>query len=161
MSELEGSDSASLRTKANPYGHDELPPLKIQRLNNEAAAAAKQMLWLVATMSGKGNVGFMLEQPSACEELRLRDPAKISLWDTEMWKAFRALTGMGQASFYMGAIGHRGRRPTTIATNYPRLCQVDGLYDFVEGALPTTLMDIKEMKTWSVKFQGDCGPGGL
>ena len=154
MSELEGSDSALLRTKAHPYGHEELPPLKIQRLNNETAAAAKQMmLWLVATMSGKGNVGFMLEQPSACEELRLRDPATISLWDTEMWKAFRALTGMGQASFYMGAIGHRGRRPSTIATNYARLCQVDGLYDFVEGALPTTLMDIKEMKTWSVKFK--------
>ncbi|OLP75093.1 hypothetical protein AK812_SmicGene45172 [Symbiodinium microadriaticum] len=154
MSEQMGQDVASMRTKAHPYGHDGLPPLKQQLLNNETAAVAKcMMLWLVATMSGKGNVGFLLEQYSPGDELRSDDSGSISLWSTQLWKSFKALTGMSQVSFYMGAIGHRGKRPTGMATNYPRLCQIEGMCDFVDGALPTTLMDVKEMKTWSVKFQ--------
>ena len=49
-----GPDSYPMKTRAYPCGHDGLPPLKLQRLNNETATATKQIVpWMVAMMSGK------------------------------------------------------------------------------------------------------------
>ncbi|CAE7214179.1 RE1 [Symbiodinium sp. CCMP2456] len=149
-----GPQSYPTRTTAFPYGHDALPPLKQQRLDCETAAAVKQMLlWMVATLSGKGNVGFLLEQPSDKERLRQDDPSMASLWKTELWKSFKSVSGMSLSSFYMGAMGHKGKRPTTVATNYARLCQLDGLYDFADNCVPRSLVDDKEMNTWSRGFK--------
>eukprot|EP00439_Symbiodinium_sp_Y106_P015157 s5414_g2.t1 len=149
-----GPESYPIRTKAYPFGHDGLPPMKLQRVHNETAAAVKQMLvWMVATASNKGNVGFLLEQPATKEHLRRDDPECASLWGTELWKSFRSVSGMGSASFYMGAMGHRAKRPTTIATNYPTLCNLDNMYDFADSCVPRSLVDDKEMNTWSTGFK--------
>ena len=111
-----GPESYPIRTKAFPFGHDELPPMKLQQLHNETAAVVKQLiLWMVSTASGKGNVGFLLEQPAEKERHRRDDPVCASLWSTEMWKSFKSVSGMEMASIYMGAIGHKATRPTTIA----------------------------------------------
>ncbi|CAE7274583.1 GIP [Symbiodinium sp. CCMP2456] len=149
-----GPGSYPTRTTAFLYEHEGLPPLKQQRMNSETAAAVKQMmLWMVATVSRKGPVGFMMEQPADKEQLRQDDPSMASIWKTELWKSFKSVSGMGLASFYMGAMGHKGKRPTTIATNYARLRQLDGLYDFADGCVPRSLVDDKEMNTWSHGFK--------
>ncbi|OLP85824.1 hypothetical protein AK812_SmicGene33144 [Symbiodinium microadriaticum] len=154
MTPERGPDSLPWRTKAYPYGHDGLPPLKQQQLNNETAATVKQMMiWMVATLSGKGNVGFLMEQPAFNEDLDDPDPGTASLWSTEMWRSFSSIMGIGKVSLYMGAMGHKGKRPTTVATNYARLRQLDGLYRHTDGALPRSLMDNKEMHEWSMGFQ--------
>ncbi|CAE7551950.1 RE1 [Symbiodinium sp. KB8] len=148
------SETRPARTKLHPYGHDELPPLQLQRVNYETSEAAKQMLlWLLAMMSQRGNVGFMMEQPVARDDLCSNVQTGITLWDTELWKSFRSLSGMRMVSFSMGALGHKGKRPTTMATNYARLGQMEGLYDQVDGALPGSLLDNKEEDAWSEGFK--------
>ena len=58
---LRGPKSYPRRTTAEPYGRDGLPPLQQQRLNEETSYVAKQlMLWMVAMVSGNGNVGFLM-----------------------------------------------------------------------------------------------------
>ena len=149
-----GPESYPTRTTAFPFGHDELPPMKLKGIHNETAAMVKQMiLWMVATVAGKGNVGFLMEQPSPKEYLRKDDPTCASIWNTELWKSFKSISGIGKVSFYMGALGHKAKRPTTIATNYARLCQLDDLYDFSENCVPRSLVEDKEMNTWSQGFK--------
>ena len=43
-----------------------------------------------------------------------------------MWKSFRSLSGMSKATFNQRAVGHQAIRPTTIATNYPEVIELDG-----------------------------------
>ena len=81
------------------------------------------------------------------------DDLHVSFWNTKLWKSFRSISTMKKAMFQMGALGHRARRPTTIATSYPRLHQFDGVHEPVDGCLPPTLMDSREMRSWSEDFK--------
>ena len=91
-------------------------------------------------------MGFLLDLPSD-------DPHRASVWSTELWKSFRSIAGVGTTSFYMGAYGHRAKRPTTMATTYPALLQMDNNYDFHDGCVPPSLLSYQEMRKWPTLFK--------
>ncbi|CAE7446981.1 RE1 [Symbiodinium sp. CCMP2592] len=149
-----GEESYPKRSKDHPYGLPQLPEHQQQQLDLETAAIVKPMLlWILATMSNRGVVGFLLTTPADEERHRECDPQHATFWHTEAWKSFKSIAGMSKASFYMGAYGHRAKCPTTIATNYPSLAQLEGVYDFNDGCVPPSLLDKKEMRSWSFGFK--------
>ena len=149
-----GPQSCPMRTKMEPYGRKDLNPLQLQQAHRETACVAKQMLvWLIATMAGKGNVGFLMELHSDPEWHHEGESSYSTLWKTELWKAFKSISGMSKSSFYMGGVGHRALRPTTVATTYPSIIQLDGYYEFDDGCVPASLLSRKEMRKWSRTFK--------
>ncbi|CAE7822041.1 unnamed protein product [Symbiodinium sp. CCMP2456] len=117
MTPTRGPESYALRTADNIYGIKDLTATQRQRVDNETAFAAKQMVvWLIAQMCGKR------------EEC-------------------------GRISFYMGAFEHKAKRPTTLATTYPSVNQIDKNYDFSDKCVPSSLLSRKEMRKWSRPFK--------
>ena len=98
-------------------------------------------------MTGKGNVDFLMELHSDPEWHHEGESPYATLWRTELWKGFKSVAGMS-STFYMGGLGHKAIRPTTVATNYPTISQLDGLCDFNEGCVPASLLTRKDMRTW-------------
>ena len=149
-----GPDACPLRTTRAPYGRKDLNQLQQQQVHSETACVAKQMLlWLLATMAGKGNVGFLMElhaDPVAGAE---SGQQFATLWKTEMWRAFKSVAGMANAAFNMGSHGHRAARPTVVATNYPAVVQLNGNHDGVDGCIPASLLTRAEVRKWSVAFK--------
>ncbi|OLQ10423.1 Copia protein [Symbiodinium microadriaticum] len=149
-----GPDACPLRTTRAPYGRKDLNQLQQQQVHSETACVAKQMLlWLLATMAGKGNVGFLMElhaDPVAGAE---GGQQFATLWKTEMWRAFKSVAGMANAAFNMGSHGHRATRPTVVATNYPAVVQLNGNYEGVDGCIPASLLTRAEVRKWSVAFK--------
>ena len=153
-SERRGPSSYPKRTQSEPHGRHELPPLQRQQLDQETAVIAKQMLlWSLASMSGKGPVGFMMELPADEERLRECDPHHVSVWELELWKAFKSVGGMRMVSFNMGVFGHKGKRPTTIGTNYPDFYDLDGNWDFADSCVPSSLVSKEEKRQWPLRFR--------
>ena len=147
-------DYNPMRTPSDPYGRPLLPPLQKQRLDQETALMAKQMmLWLVAMAANKGNVGFLLELPADRARHQGSDPIHASFWNTELWKSFKGLTGMKKSSFNMGAYGHRGVRPTMVATNYPMISNMDGNFERGGQCVVDSLLDGNQLQRWSKDFQ--------
>ena len=147
-------DYNPMRTPSDPYGRPLLQPLQQQRLDQETALMAKQMiLWLVAMASNKGTVGFLLEMPADRSRHQGSDPIHASFWNTELWKAFRGLSGMRKLSFNMGAYGHRGVRPTVVATNYPMMFNMDGNFQRGEQCVIDSLLHVDQLQGWSKDFQ--------
>ena len=150
-----GPESYPTRSATSPYGIKELTAWQRQQVDAETALLAKPMLlWVLAQMRGNQDVGFLLDLPSDCERLRRDDPHRASVWSTELWNSFRSIAGMGTTSFYMGAYGHRAKRPTTMATTYPALLQMDNNYDFHDGCVPPSLLSYQEMRKWPSLFKG-------
>ncbi|CAE7219459.1 unnamed protein product [Symbiodinium sp. KB8] len=106
-----------------------------------------------AGSGGKRNVGFLMEMPADAEYLRRDVTYDASVWKTEMWKNFSSVSGIKEISFYMGTYGHKASRPTTMATTYPALIQLEpkGLERIKRT--PSTLLDPKEMRRWSIPFK--------
>eukprot|EP00439_Symbiodinium_sp_Y106_P048300 s3792_g6.t1 len=149
-----GVDSYHLRTKASPFGREDLLPHQRQQIWTETASALKPMLlWMIATMANKGLVGFLMEMHADPEWLHQGDSPFATFWKSEEWKAFKSVSGMKQASFYMGGMGHATKRPTTVGTNYPSIAALDGNYDFHEGVVPPSLLTRSAMRTWSLGFK--------
>ena len=147
-------DSYPVRTTLQPYGMKDLLTLKKQKVDDETACVAKQLLvWFIAQMNGQRDVGFLMEFPADCERLRECDPIRASVWTTEMWKSFRSVSGIKEVSFYMGAYGHKAKRPTTMATTYPALIQIDKNYDFHDNCVPPSLLTRSQLRQWSVSFK--------
>ena len=147
------SDLYALRTQAEPYGRQDLQPLQQLQVNKETADVARAMLlWMLSMVKGPGDVGFMMEFPTDEQVTRQQDSPRASFWNTEMWNSFRSVTTMKLASFYMGAFGHRALRPTTLATNYPALIQLDGLYNYGDGCVPPTMLLKGEGNKWPKAF---------
>ena len=138
-------ETALRRTATNPYGVQELSVLQQHRLNKDLACAMKQLLiWMFASIKGNRMVGFMMEFPTP--------PAQsggVSFWDTEEWKAFRGITGMGKTTFDQGAIGHQALRPTTMFTNYPLLRQLDGMTCAAGQCISDSLLSRTTWRAWS------------
>eukprot|EP00439_Symbiodinium_sp_Y106_P005570 s1692_g1.t1 len=111
------------------------------------------LLWSLASMSGKGPVGFMMELPADEERLRECDPHHVSVWELELWKAFKSVGGMRMVSFNMGVFGHKGKRPTTIGTNYPDFYDLDGNWDFADSCVPSSLVSKEEKRQWPLRFR--------
>ncbi|CAE7943851.1 GIP [Symbiodinium sp. KB8] len=142
------------RTDEEPFGLKDLPPLQQQRLDRETAGIAKQMLiWMMSSMCSLGPVGFMMELPADVEESE-SDPGHASIWQTELWKAFKGVTGMRMVSFNMGDYGHRARRPTTAATNYPLLYGLGDASPSMGGYIPSSLLSKREMSQWPRRLKG-------
>ncbi|CAE7616380.1 TY5A [Symbiodinium sp. CCMP2592] len=53
--------------------------------------------------------------------------ARISFWDTRMWKAYQRLSGFRTVSFDQGAMGGDSVNPTTLGTNINNLLSLDEL----------------------------------
>ncbi|CAE7495091.1 RE2 [Symbiodinium sp. CCMP2592] len=129
-----GEGSLPMRTNQAPYGRKDLLPHQQQQVWTETACAVKPMLlWTIATMANKGNVGYMMEMHSDPEWLHGGDSPFATWWKSETWKAFKSVSGMRQSSFYMGGMGHAAKRPTTVGTNYLMINQNDGNYEFGDG----------------------------
>ena len=142
------------RSDEEPYGRTILKPLQKQRALQDTAKVAQQMLiWMLATLKGRGNVGFLLELPSGPLEAYYEEQLGATLWGSEMWRAFKSISGMTRASFDMGGFGHRCSRPTTVGTNYPILAQMDGMHEVAEGCLPSSLVTGAERRSWSQQFK--------
>ena len=94
-----------------------------------------------------------MEMPADAEYLRRDVTYDASVWKTEMWKNFSSVSGIKEISFYMGTYGHKASRPTTMATTYPALIQLEpkGLERIKRT--PSTLLDPKEMRRWSIPFK--------
>ncbi|CAE7797213.1 RE1 [Symbiodinium sp. CCMP2592] len=127
-----------------------IPPL--QQLET-GDVARTFVLWMLAMVKGPGEVGLLMEFPSDEQVIREQDTPRASLWETELRNSFRSITSMKRASFYMGAYGHRALRPTTMATNYPEMIQLDGVYEFGNNCVPPSLLFEGEMKMWPSAFK--------
>ena len=53
----------------------------------------------------------------------------------------------------MIAYGHQSKRPTTIATTYPALIQIDKNYDFHDGCVPPSLLTREQLRRWPKRFK--------
>ena len=154
MAPTRGPESYPLRTTTYPYGIKDLNQPQKQKVDAETACVAKQLLlWCIAQMNGQRDVGYLMELPADCEKLREYDPRRASVWTTEMWRSFRSVSGMKEVSFYLGAYGHRCKRPTTIATTYPSLIQIDKNYDFHDGCVPPSLLTQQQLRQWPRRFK--------
>ena len=102
---------------------------------------------------GRGEVGFLLDMPATNESAESGDSLRASFWKSELRRSFKSISTMKMASFQMGVFGHRARRPTTIATSYPALRELEGVHEPVDGCLPSTLMDSRELRKWSGGFK--------
>eukprot|EP00439_Symbiodinium_sp_Y106_P017689 s4409_g2.t1 len=154
MAPRRGPSSYPKRSMLKPYGVEGLTSLQKQEVDKETATVAKSMLlWTMVQMCTNGQVGFILDFPSDEERLRGDDPLRASLWNTELWNSFRSIAGMGKVSFYVGAYGHRAKRPTTMATTYPSILQIDKNYDFHDDCVPPSLLSYKEMRSWPRTFR--------
>ena len=89
----------------------------------------------------------MMELPADVEKNE-SDPGHASIWQTELWKAFKGVTGMRMVSFNMGDYGHRAKRPTTAATNYPLLYGLGDASPSTGVYIPSSLLSKKEMGRW-------------
>ena len=147
-------DSLYYRNHDHPYGVPELSALQQLRVNKETACVAKQLLlWIMAMIKGKRNVGFVVDflgdnfSPSGDHD----EP--FSFWSTEMWKSFRLLTGMKTISFNQGAYGHRAERPTVMGTTYPMLNELNGEFDCGSDSVPQSLLPRSALRKWSEEFK--------
>ncbi|CAE7540315.1 RE1 [Symbiodinium sp. CCMP2592] len=151
---LRGPGSVHVRTKDYPYGVPEFSPLRQARVNKETACCAKQLLiWTMSMMKGRRNVGFLMEFPADEVSPLENAPNWLSFWKTEMWKSFKSVSGTKQVTFNQGAYGHEGVRPTSLATTYPMLTEIDGEVDVPEGCVPTSLLSKKTLRSWSDDFK--------
>ncbi|CAE7033302.1 RE2, partial [Symbiodinium sp. KB8] len=150
---VNGKDIGDLRTRERPYGRDELPPLQQQRVNEETAEVARFfLLWMVAMIKGPGMVGFAMDMFAGNKEGGLNYD-QASLWETEMWKAFKSISGMSLSFFRMGDYGHRTMKPTLLATNYPLLVQMNDIYYNGGSFVPDSLVDLRERKQWCLPYK--------
>ncbi|CAE7677994.1 GIP, partial [Symbiodinium sp. KB8] len=139
----------SKRSEEEPYGIKDLPPLQRQRVDRETSEIAKQLLvWMVASLRARGPVGFLLELPEGEASEGEPDPQPTRLWNMELWKAFKGVTGMRTVFFNMGDYGHRAKRPTTIGTNYPLLYEAGAHGRMTRKGIPVSLMSKEELRTW-------------
>ena len=144
----------AFRNTDNPYGVKELSVLQQLKTDKVTACVAKQMLvWMMAMLKGKRNVGFLVEYPEGLNEKVEDGGNAMVFWTTEMWKSFRSLTGMTMVSFNQGAFGHRSRRPTTIGTTYPMLKEIDGEVDCGNEWIPPSLLPRRTLRAWSEEFK--------
>ena len=151
---LHGPESYPMRTKEQPNGLKDLTVAQKQKVTNDMACAAKTMVvWMLAQMCGQRNVGFIMEYPATSEKTTGQASLRASVWDTEMWKWFRSISGIKEVFFHMGAYGHRAQRPTTMATNYPSLVQLDKNNNFHEDCVPSSLLTSEELRSWSRPFR--------
>ena len=151
---LRGPEAYPYRTVTEPYGIKDLTTAQARNTDLETATVAKQMiLWLLAQVSSPREVGFLIELPADCERLRGDRGIKASLWTTEMWRNFRSIATMPVVSFFMGRYGHRSRRPTTMATNYPSLQLLGNHYECPDRCAPSTLMNYDELRLLSRGFK--------
>ncbi|CAE7389506.1 GIP [Symbiodinium sp. CCMP2592] len=142
------------RTRKEPYGRQELPPLQQLRVNKETADCVKPMLiWMLAMIKGPGDVGFAMCFPADEMVIRSADSPRASFWQSELWRSFRSVTSMKKTSFNMGAYGHRSQNPLSIATNYQDLISLNGVYDYDQSCVPPSLLSQEEMNTWSNGFK--------
>ena len=79
--------------------------------------------------------------------------AMFQMWQLELWKAFKSVGGMRVVSFNMGALGHKGKRPTTVGTNYPLLFGLDGNWDWDDTCVPSSLVSKEEKRLWPTRFK--------
>ncbi|CAE7750481.1 RE1, partial [Symbiodinium microadriaticum] len=149
-----GPEAYALRTSDEPYGIQDLTAFQKQRVDEETVHVAKQLVvWMLAQMCGKRNVGFLLEAPAVEERISKKKPEGVSIWTTEMWKNFGSISGIKEFSFYMGAFGHKAKRPTTIATTYPSVNQIDYNQGVTDDCVPATLLSNAELRRWPRSFK--------
>ncbi|OLQ04673.1 Copia protein [Symbiodinium microadriaticum] len=149
-----GPEAYVMRTSDEPYGIKDLAAFQRQRVDEETSYVAKQlMVWMLAQMCGKRHVGFFLGTPASQQRLSERRDEGVSVWSTEMWKNFGSISGIKEFSFYMGAFGHRARCPTTIATTYPSVNQIDYNQGVPDDSVPATLLSDKELRKWPRSFK--------
>ena len=142
------------RTSTDPYGNRDLPPLQQQRVHRETAYVAKQMLiWMLSSVGSRGPVGFLMEMNAEESVVAPEEPGDASFWNLELWKAFKSIGGMRKVSFDMGVYGHKARRPTTVATNYPLLYNLEGERGLQEEYIPASLLTQGELNAWSIEFR--------
>ena len=142
------------RTENEPYGVKSLSPLQRQRLDRETAEIAKHMmLWMIASLCGRGPVGFLMELPEEEGTKGEPDPPPTLLWHTELWKAFKGVSGMRKLSVDLGNFGHRARRPTTVGTNYPLLYEAETQGNMHAKGVPASLMSKDEWRTWPMGWR--------
>ena len=154
MAPTRGPGSYPIRTATSPYGQQPLQPLQQHRVDQETACIMKQLLlWMIASAKGLGCVGFYMDLPQDPERLSDDQPMQASFWSTEAWKAFKSVGGMRRIDFYMGAYGHKARRPTTAATNYPSVVEMNGNYEFADGCVPPSLLKPSELRKWPGEFK--------
>ena len=149
-----GPEAHYLRSESRPFGVEHLTAFQQQKVDGDTALVAKQLLiWLVAQMNGKRDVGFLMDFPADVEYLRKGVTYDASVWNTEMWKNFSSISGIKTVSFYMGTYGHRADRPTTLATTYPSLVQIEHKETCRIKRMPSSLLGLKEMRAWSRPFK--------
>ena len=149
-----GPEAYAMRTSDEPYGIKDLTAFQKQKVDEETVHVAKQLVvWMLAQMCGKRNVGFLLEAPAVEERISGRKPEGVSIWTTEMWKNFGSISGIKEFSFYMGAFDHKAKRPTTIATTYPSVNQIDYHQGATDDCVPATLLSNAELRRWPRNFK--------
>ena len=90
-----------------------------------------------------------MEFPADVVPMREEEKDYLSFWKTEMWRSLKSVSGMTIATFNQGAVGHQALRPTTIATTYPEVMELNGDFDFESHCVPTSLLDRPPLRRWS------------
>ena len=123
------------------------------------AGVYRLLLWAAASgkisdvVSGRGNIGFLMELPADPEWLMETEYPHSTFWKTELWKSFKSVSGVSTSSFNMGAYGHKAKRPTTVGSNYPAIVQMDGNHDFHDNCVPASLLTRSTVRAWSGTFK--------
>ena len=60
---------------------------------------------------------------------------------------------MRKVSFNMGVFCHKGKRPTTLGTNYPDFYGLDGNWDFADSCVPSSLVSKEEKRQWPLRIR--------
>ena len=68
-------------------------------------------------------------------------------------EVFQVAEWYAKIDFYMGAYGHKAKRPTTAATNYGDIAEMDGNFEWGESCVLPSLLKRSEMRKWSKEFK--------
>ena len=124
-----------------------------------------RQLWLysLARAARSRIVLFLKEHPRDPEEYKQPDdPVEYpSFYAWPEWEEFRDRFELTEVRLDLGALGHERRKPTTLGTNIPLLCCLDGLKDHrsrqqvvsVEASIEERTSQSRAWAAWPLKFK--------
>ena len=124
-----------------------------------------RQLWLysLASAARSRTVLFLKEHPRDPEEYKQPDdPVEYpSFYAWPEWEEFRDRFQLKEVRLDLGALGHERRKPTTLGTNIPLLCCLDGLTDHrsrqqvvgVDASIEERTSQSRAWAAWPLKFK--------
>ena len=159
-----------LRDDAHPYGRPDLSPSDMNLVERDVVLWFRRLsLFILAEdirEQDEKPTQLVVEQPEDPAHYRKAEDVQrhqyFSVFRTNEWQQFRERFGINMLNFDQHPMGHKKRKPTTLATNVSELCQLDGLRGepddearAAEAFRAMTLAErMQESRTWSTWAPG-------